>query len=76
MSKQSFITATKDGRSKQFTLRNWESMPKDKYGWVLSAEQTKIPTPPEAIVNDKPNTDDERVSILPEKKKPVRGAKK
>lgn len=70
MSKQGFVTAEKDGRKKQFTLHNWESMPSDKYGWILIQDSVKIPTPPEAIVKDK--TEEvvtEKVSILPEKPK-------
>jgi hypothetical protein len=48
MSKTPMVTARKDKKVKQFSLKNWEDMPKDKYGWELISTDG-LPTPKEVI---------------------------
>jgi len=47
MSKNVMVTAQKGNKTKQFTLLNWENMPKDKYGWELTSAPSKVETPKE-----------------------------
>lgn len=61
------VTAKKGNRTKEFTLNNWNNMPKDKYGWELIHHADPIPTPPEV----KMDTEKVSISSLPEKKAPV-----
>jgi hypothetical protein len=54
------ITATKDGKTKQFTQIQWDLMPANKYGWVAKGYEA-----PEKTAQSSDNT---KSIPLPEKK--------
>jgi hypothetical protein len=47
------ITAVKNGIQRNFSKPQWDSMPKDKYGWSQVGIQTKAAIIPNEIIQKK-----------------------
>lgn len=60
MKNKETITAIKGGKTKEFSLRTWQMLPKDKLGWQPFAE---MPSEIEKHLNSKKEINSEKVEL-------------